>query len=135
MGNCNFSSKEEEKGEISAKAFAITKLNEIAIFSQLKEEDLTEIEETIFHQDEDIVVQGDKHADFVYVLRNGACDVKIDGRVVNTLRRASVIGERAFISQKCRSATVTATEMCSVLAIPRSSLERALGLILSMRQR
>jgi|MDTB01.3.fsa_nt_gb CRP-like cAMP-binding protein len=128
MGNCNFSSKDEDTEEIlSAKAFAVTQLNEIAIFSRLKEEDLTEIVETIYHPDEDIVVQGDEHTDLIYVLRNGVCDVKIDGRVVNTLKRASVIGERAFIAQKSRSATVTATEQCSVLAIQRSSLEKALG--------
>ena len=75
MGNCNFSSKDEDTEEIlSAKAFAVTQLNEIAIFSRLKEEDLTEIVETIYHPDEDIVVQGDEHTDLIYVLRNGVCD-------------------------------------------------------------
>ena len=128
MGNCNFSSNKKDTEElISAKAFAVTSLNEIAIFSRLKEEDLTDIQETLYSPGEDIIVQGDDQTDLIYVLRSGVCDVKVNGKVVNTLKRASVIGERAFIAQTTRSATVSATEQCSVLAIQRSSLERSLG--------
>jgi CRP-like cAMP-binding protein len=127
MGNCGLSPRAREtEEELSNRAFAVCTLSSIAIFSRLQEEDL-EVEECQFMAGEDIVVQGDENTDLIYILRSGSCDVSIGGSVVNNLGRASVIGERAFIAQKSRSATVTATEQCSVLAISRLSLEKALG--------
>ena len=131
MGNCLFGEKASEtldpEEELSAKSYASKSLHSIAIFSKLQEEDLEGLEELQFLAGEDIVVEGDSNTDLIYILRNGACEVTKDGVVINTLGRGSVIGERAFIAQKSRSATVTAVDQCSVLAIKRSSLEKALG--------
>ena len=132
MGNCVFGEKASEtlkdpEEELSAKQYASKSLHSVAIFSKLQEEDLEGLEEIRFEAGAPIVVEGDSNTDLIYILRSGACEVTKDGAVINNLGRGSVIGERAFIAQKSRSATVTAVEHCSVLAIKRSSLEKALG--------
>lgn len=120
-------SEQETEDALSAKQYAKKSLHSIAIFSKLEEQDLGGLEELTFSAGDDIVVEGDSNIDLIYILRAGCCSVKQDGAVINNLGRGSVIGERAFIAQKSRSATVTAVEHCAVLAIKRSSLEKALG--------
>ena len=130
MGVCVSHTLEEtgfDDSNMTPKQFAVSQLTSISIFSKVTEDDELVYQELQFMPGEDIVVQGDAVTDLIYVLRSGVCEVYKDGTMINTLNRCSVIGERAFIAETTRSATVKAKDQCVVVAIERPSLEKALG--------
>lgn len=55
--------------------------------------------------------------DTMYVLVSGKAEVRLRGKLIDTIGDGAVIGEMAIIDNSPRSATVVATEDCSMLAI------------------
>jgi CRP-like cAMP-binding protein len=57
---------------------------------------------------------------FMYVMKFGAADICVDGRVVGKASAGSVLGETTVAYGKPRSATVVATEDSKLIAIDHS---------------
>ena len=111
MGNCSNKDAREEE-ETDPRKFAISRLQNVCIFSSITLEDEIVLRELSFMPGDDIVVQGDDVIDLLYLLRSGNCSVIKDGEVINMMSKGSIIGERAFLAQSTRTATVRAIDQC-----------------------
>ena len=142
MGNCNsnsfgpcFTSQyygiPEPPEETDTRKFVVSNLQNFLIFSALSIEDEISLSEISFMPGDDIVIQGDSNIDTLYLLRSGKASVLLNENkkeiILNVLTKGAIIGERAFLCQGARTATVRAMEQCSVVGITRLSLEKALG--------
>ena len=127
--------------ETDARRFAVSSLQNFLIFKSISLEDDIVLSELSFMPGDDIVFQGDTQIDMLYLLRSGKCVVlqeqPLEGEdgdggenvevEINMLTKGCIIGERAFLCQSTRTATVRAVDQCSVVGITRTSLEKALG--------
>ncbi len=66
-----------------------------------------------------IIAEGDEATE-VYTIIQGQAEVSVDGIKVGDVLRDEIFGAMAVFTQSKRSATVTATEPCSVLAVPKN---------------
>jgi len=71
-----------------------------------------------FHPGDVIIHEGDD-AHEVYTIMQGKADVFVDGTKVGEVLRDEIFGAMAVFTGSKRSATVIASENCSVLAVPR----------------
>ncbi|MCI0711570.1 MAG: cyclic nucleotide-binding domain-containing protein [Chloroflexi bacterium] len=85
------------------------------MFSMLRNEEMTES----YAAGQIIFKKGDC-GDCMYVVVEGAVDVIIDGRFIQTLGEGEIFGERALIDRTPRSAHVLARSDCKVARIDRS---------------
>jgi CRP-like cAMP-binding protein/predicted MFS family arabinose efflux permease len=74
----------------------------------------------------DVVRQGD-HGDRFYVIAAGLADVTVDGHRVGTLGAGGSFGEIALLHDVARSATVTAREDLTLVAVDRREFLAALS--------
>mmetsp|Transcript_144154 Transcript_144154/g.461502 ORF Transcript_144154/g.461502 Transcript_144154/m.461502 type:complete len:1098 (-) Transcript_144154:74-3367(-) len=81
----------------------------------------------LFERGKLITSEGLKHMDCLFVVKSGLLEVSIGGRPVTTLKEGDEFGERAWLYQEPRSATVAALEPSSVLVVRRELLEQVLG--------
>lgn len=65
-----------------------------------------------------IIQQGDL-ADHVYTIISGSADVFVDGVKVGEISEEEVFGAMAVFTGEARSATVTATASCTIMAVPK----------------
>lgn len=100
----------------------MTVLHELSMFAPLPPIELEAVARVAESVDvaaaEVIIRQGDL-GDRFYAVVDGAFDITMDGEHVRVARRGSCFGEVAFLASVPRTATVTAVEAGSLLAIDR----------------
>ncbi|MCJ0975510.1 cyclic nucleotide-binding domain-containing protein [Pseudomonas sp. PS1] len=67
---------------------------------------------------EELIRQGDE-ADNVFVIIEGHAEAVVDGQKVGDVQRDEIFGAMAVFTREKRSATVVATEPCTVMMIPK----------------
>ncbi|MGB1108922.1 MAG: cation:proton antiporter [Gammaproteobacteria bacterium] len=72
----------------------------------------------------DVVIGEGEHGDALYILRQGALDVSRQGQHIGSLAAGDVFGEMALLGDAVRTATVTASESCSLLRLTRRDVMR-----------
>lgn len=95
-----------------------------------------------FAAGEELIHQGDE-AEHVFVIIEGHADAFVDGHKVGDVQRDEIFGAMAVFTREKRSATVIASEPCTVMVIPKdqflslmqSNPRIAHGLIESMARR
>lgn len=80
-----------------------------------------------FAAGEELIHQGDA-ADHVFIIIEGHADAYVDGHKVGDVQKDEIFGAMAVFTREKRSATVLATEPCTVMVIPK---EQFLGLMQS----
>lgn len=73
---------------------------------------------------EELIRQGDE-ADNVFIIIEGHADAIVDGQKVGDVQKDEIFGAMAVFTRERRSATVVASEPCTVMVIPK---EQFLGL-------
>mmetsp|Transcript_34524 Transcript_34524/g.64424 ORF Transcript_34524/g.64424 Transcript_34524/m.64424 type:complete len:1231 (-) Transcript_34524:65-3757(-) len=85
------------------------------------------LEEVFFVKGEEVVRQGDE-GDTFFVIFEGECEVKVNGKHQGFLTKGSYFGERALLSREPRAATVVVTsETATLLTLDGSSFELLVG--------
>lgn len=101
----------------------MTVLHELSMFSPLPPIELEAVarvaEAVDVAEDEVVIRQGDL-GDRFYAVVDGAFDITMDGVPIRVARRGSCFGEVALLASVPRTATVTALEAGSLLAIDRA---------------
>lgn len=64
--------------------------------------------------------------EYLFFILDGACVVRAGGRELAQLHSGEVLGEISFVDSRAPTATVSATEESTFLAIPRGQLEQKL---------
>jgi cytochrome P450 len=104
-------------------------LGRIALFAPCRPTELARLAATAypiaFDQGDALCVQGDDTSD-CYVVVEGEAAVTIDGEPIGVVRCDEVVGERAPIERRPRSATVIATTHMLAYAISRERLDELL---------
>ncbi|WP_313027243.1 cyclic nucleotide-binding domain-containing protein [Pseudomonas lopnurensis] len=77
-----------------------------------------------FATGEELIRQGDE-ADNVFIIIDGHADAVVDGQKVGDVQKDEIFGAMAVFTRERRSATVIASEPCTVMVIPK---EQFLGL-------
>ncbi|WP_312762648.1 Crp/Fnr family transcriptional regulator [Stutzerimonas balearica] len=77
-----------------------------------------------FAAGEELIRQGDK-ADNVFIIIEGRADAIVDGHKVGDVQKDEIFGAMAVFTQEKRSASVIASEPCTVMVIPK---EQFIGL-------
>ncbi|WPC05882.1 cyclic nucleotide-binding domain-containing protein [Pseudomonas benzenivorans] len=80
-----------------------------------------------FAAGEELIHQGDA-ADHVFIIIEGHAEAFVDGHKVGDVQKDEIFGAMAVFTRERRSATVLATEPCTVMVIPK---EQFLGLMQS----
>ena len=73
-----------------------------------------------FAAGEALIRQGDD-ADHVFIIIEGHAEALVDGQKVGDVQKDEIFGAMAVFTREKRSATVVASEPCTVMVIPRSS--------------
>jgi CRP-like cAMP-binding protein len=71
-----------------------------------------------------ILFKAGEPGDAMYVVLEGALDIVLDGRVLETSTRGHIIGEMALIDQSPRSATVIAREPSALVRLDSPRFHR-----------
>lgn len=104
-------------------AATVDSLANVSLFRDLDKSSLKRLEKVVrernFRAGETIVSQGDEGVGF-FLIDSGRVSVTRDGTDLATLGPGDFFGEQALLDNYRRSATVTATEDTSTLAIMRS---------------
>ncbi|EIK53097.1 cAMP-dependent protein kinase [Stutzerimonas stutzeri TS44] len=77
-----------------------------------------------FAAGDELIHQGDE-ADNVFIIVDGRADAFVDGQKVGDVQKDEIFGAMAVFTREKRSATVVASEPCTVMVIPK---EQFLGL-------
>ncbi len=80
-----------------------------------------------FAAGEELIQQGDE-ADHVFIIIEGHAEAYVDGHRVGDVQKDEIFGAMAVFTREKRSATVIASEPCTVMVIPK---EQFLGLMQS----
>ena len=72
----------------------------------------------------EVLFQTGDPGDAMYVVLDGALDIRVEGRVVDTVRRGAIIGEMALIEEAPRSATVRAREASTLVKVDSARFQR-----------
>ncbi len=80
-----------------------------------------------FATGEELIQQGDD-ADHVFIIIEGHAEAFVDGQMVGDVQKDEIFGAMAVFTREKRTATVIATEPCTVMVIPK---EQFLGLMQS----
>ena len=67
-------------------------------------------------------------ADVMYVVMSGTLDIVLENRIVAKSTRGDLIGEMALIDQSPRSATVVASETCTLAKLDQARFQRLIQL-------
>ncbi len=67
--------------------------------------------------------EGDDLNETMYVLMSGSADILVKGKVMETARTGSILGELALIDKGLRTATVVATTDCRLVVIGRKRFD------------
>ena len=138
MGNCR-SRSDQSPDPFSfqlTQKYAIDTIANVSLFNLVTEaeEDDLEVREMEYKCGEDIVRQGEeihKTNSWIFVIKEGRCEVLENDQRVNVIQRGDIVGERALLQNlSTRTATVRGIdpEGCKVIGISIRSLEKALGL-------
>src|SRR5690606_26852419 len=71
-----------------------------------------------FAAGEELIHQGDE-ADHVFVIIEGHAEAFVDGQKVGDVQKDEIFGAMAVFTREKRSATVVASEPCTVMVIPK----------------
>lgn len=71
-----------------------------------------------FAAGEELIHQGDD-ADHVFIIIEGHAEAHVDGQMVGDVQKDEIFGAMAVFTREKRSATVIATEPCTVMVIPK----------------
>ncbi|WP_137888266.1 cyclic nucleotide-binding domain-containing protein [Pseudomonas sp. 2FE] len=71
-----------------------------------------------FAAGEELIHQGDE-ADHVFIIIEGRAEAYVDGHKVGDVQKDEIFGAMAVFTREKRSATVLASEPCTVMAIPK----------------
>ncbi|BAN50603.1 cyclic nucleotide-binding domain-containing protein [Metapseudomonas resinovorans] len=71
-----------------------------------------------FAADEELIHQGDE-ADHVFIIIEGHAEAYVDGQKVGDVQKDEIFGAMAVFTRERRSATVVASEPCTVMVIPK----------------
>lgn len=71
-----------------------------------------------FAKGEELIRQGDE-ADNVFIIIEGHAEAIVDGQKVGDVKRDEIFGAMAVFTQERRSASVVASENCTVMVIPK----------------
>jgi CBS domain-containing protein len=74
-----------------------------------------------------ILEQSGKPSEFLYVIRSGAVEVRLDGRIADLLGEGEVFGEFSLLSERGPLATIVAHEDTLCYAIERDAARQVLG--------
>ncbi|MCW3150708.1 cyclic nucleotide-binding domain-containing protein [Stutzerimonas stutzeri] len=77
-----------------------------------------------FAAGDELIHQGDE-ADNVFIIVDGRAEARVDGQKVGDVQKDEIFGAMAVFTREKRSATVVASEPCTVMVIPK---EQFLGL-------
>ena len=80
-----------------------------------------------FATGEELIQQGDE-ADHVFIIIEGRAEAYVDGHKVGDVQKDEIFGAMAVFTREKRSATVIASEPCTVMVIPK---QQFLGLMQS----
>jgi CRP-like cAMP-binding protein len=69
--------------------------------------------------DGEVLFREGEAGDLMYAVVEGAVDLTVNGRLVDTVRTGKIVGEMALIDQSPRSATATATDGTVVAPVDR----------------
>jgi CRP-like cAMP-binding protein len=64
--------------------------------------------------------------DRMYLLRDGAVNISVGGKSIDTVKPGEIFGEMATITHSPRSATATAKSACRVIALDGSQFQKAI---------
>jgi CRP-like cAMP-binding protein/Fe-S-cluster-containing hydrogenase component 2 len=70
------------------------------------------------------IIREDSFGNSFYLLTAGSVEVSRSGRTLATLQKGAFFGEMTLISGLPRNATVTATETCQAIEVPRRAFEQ-----------
>jgi hypothetical protein len=71
-----------------------------------------------FAAGEELIQQGDE-ADHVFIIIEGHAEAYVDGQKVGDVQKDEIFGAMAVFTREKRSATVVASEPCTVMVIPK----------------
>ena len=72
----------------------------------------------------EVLFQAGDPGDAMYVVLDGALDIRVEDRVIDTAMRGAIIGEMALIDDAPRSATVLAREASSLVKVNSLRFQR-----------
>src|SRR5678816_2705896 len=72
----------------------------------------------------EVVFKAGAPGDAMYVVLDGAVDIRVDERVIDTATRGAIIGEMALIDESPRSATVLAREASTLVKVNSLRFQR-----------
>jgi CRP/FNR family transcriptional regulator, cyclic AMP receptor protein len=105
-------------------------LKGLPLFDQCSKTDLREIvkltDEIDFREGRVLMREGERGREF-YVVLEGTVEVTRDGKKLATLGAGAMIGEMALVSDKPRSATVTAGSSVHLLVLTENRFRRLLA--------
>ena len=78
----------------------------------------------LYNAGDEIITQGDKVAEYFYVLESGTTDVIKDTAVVHTYSSGGCFGELAILYSAPRAATIKAISECKVWGLQRSEFQQ-----------
>ncbi len=100
----------------------------LAFFKDFNDEQITEVvnasEWKDYKKDEVIVTEGEQETAF-YIITKGGVSVIKDDRVIGTMKQGDCFGEIAFLTQRPRSATISARTDVSLMVVNASLMDRA----------
>ncbi len=104
-------------------------LKEIPFFSQLSDEDLEAIAETVEMQyfgPEQVVFEEGDYGEEMYIIKRGKVNVIRDYAIIAELSDNAFFGEMALVSEEPRNATVKAMSDVEVLVLKKDDFKRLL---------
>jgi len=84
---------------------------------------LSQEPETTRHAAGDVVFDKDDPGDAMFVVRSGAIDLMVDGKVLERVGPGGIFGEMALLDRAERSATAIACEPIDVIRISRDRFQ------------
>jgi CRP-like cAMP-binding protein len=80
------------------------------------------VDEVTFHRGDVLMRQGEHGAE-AFMILEGAVEISIDGRVVNTVGPEHFVGEMALLEHDVRTATATAVKETRTLVLSRRAFQ------------
>ncbi|MDD3179617.1 MAG: cyclic nucleotide-binding domain-containing protein [Opitutaceae bacterium] len=79
--------------------------------------------ETAVYAPGQVIFQKNETGDFMFMVIEGAVDITVHGRVIDTVKPGGFFGEMALIEDKPRSATAVAKESTKVARVDRQKFQ------------